>query len=176
MSATMTSKLMVTPETQEKAALMERLLQGERITTIRHSGRWMDIGIICLAGFAGFTFWDLRPAHLVVTWLIFAIGVSLVRLTMSWTYGWFVLTEAGRRTWQDSFLALTVTLGIIWGLGGWLFFAPNSTVHRVALVALLLIVAAVPALALATHRHVYVSYLAAMFSPLMVRFISAFSF
>ena len=176
MSAMMTSKLVMTPEAPDKAAVVERLLQGERISTIRHSGRWMDIGIICLAGFTAFTFWDIRPAQLTVTWLAFAIGVSLVRLLMSWTYGWFVLTEAGRRTWQDSFLALTVTLGIIWGLGGWLFFAPNSMVHQVALVALLLIVGSIPALALSTHRQVYVSYLAAMFSPLMVRFISAFSF
>ena len=175
MSAMMTSKLVV-PEAQDKDALVERLLQGERITAIRHSGRWMDIAIICLAGFAAFAFWDVTPVHLMVTWLLFAVGVSMVRLAMSWTYRWFVLTEAGRRTWQDAFLALTVTLGIIWGLGGWLFFEPNSTVHQVALVALLLIVGALPALALSTHRQVYVSYLAAMFSPLMVRFISAFSF
>ncbi|HSN17336.1 MAG TPA: EAL domain-containing protein [Gammaproteobacteria bacterium] len=176
MSASMTSKLVVTPEAPAKAAVEERLLQGERITTIRHSGRWMDIGIICLAGFAAFAFWEVRPPHLMVTWLVFAIGISMVRLIMSWTYNWFVLTESGRRTWQDAFLALTVTLGIVWGLGGWLFFEPNSMVHWVALLALLLMVGTIPVFALSTHRQVYVSYLAAMFSPLMVKFISMFSF
>ena len=165
----------VEPNTAKAAGTTERILQSERIGALRQAGRWIDFAIVCAAVLAALAFWGSRPAHLMVAWLLFAIGISLVRLTMSWTYDWFVLTESGRKTWQDAFLSLTVTLGIVWGLGGWMFFHRDSVLGQVALVAILLTVAALPALALVTHRHVYVSYLAALFSPLLVRLLGSFS-
>ena len=160
----------------DTATNIERILQAERIGTLRYFGRWIDIAVLCAAVLVAVTFWNLTPTHLMVAWLVFATGISLIRLIMSWSYGWFVLTEPGRKTWQDSFLAITVGVGIIWGLGGWLFFEEGSLVNQVALIALLSTVAAFPVMVLATHRHVYVSYLAALFGPLLVKLIAVFSF
>ena len=159
-----------------RAAEMEqRLLRSERIATMRHFGRWIDFAVMGAAMLAVIAFWPERPPHLMIAWLTAAIGISLVRLIMSWTYGWFVLTEAGRNTWQDIFLAITLALGALWGLGGWLFYHPDSMVHQVALMAILLTVAAMPAMVLATHRHVYVAYLTALLGPLVVKLVAAFS-
>ena len=132
--------------------------------------------MLCAVVLAGFAFWGVRPANIMVTWLSCAIGVSLVRLFMSWTYRWFVLTELGRKTWQDTFMTVTLVLGGLWGLAGWLFFVPDSDVHEVALIALLAAVAALPAFALATHRHIYVSYITVLFGPLLVKLVASFSF
>ena len=158
------------------ADTVERLLQAERTGAIRHFGRWIDLAMLCAVALVSLAFWGARPTHIMVTWLGCTIGVALVQLVMSWTYGWFVLTEAGRKTWQDTFMTVTLVLGALWGLAGWLFFAQDSAVHEVALIALLAAVAALPALALATHRHIYVSYLALLFGPLLVKLVASFSF
>ena len=164
------------PSAAESTATIERLLQSERTGVIRHFGRWIDLAMLCAAVLASLAFWELRPVNIMVTWLSCAVGISLVRLIMSWTYGWFVLTESGRKTWQDTFMTVTLVLGALWGLAGWLFFAQDSTVHEVALIALLAAVAALPALALATHRHVYVSYITVLFGPLLIKLVGSFSF
>lgn len=175
MGAAMTksTKLVVT---QDERPDPERILQSERISTIRSVGRWIDVGAMSLAILAALAFWPATPHGMVIGWLACVLAVSLARLALSWAYPLLVLNESARRTWQDVFLVMSVGLGVLWGLGGWIFFEPDSTVHQIALVALLVARAAMPSMVLATHRHVYLSYLAALFGPLLVRLISLFSF
>ncbi|MGE5625856.1 MAG: putative bifunctional diguanylate cyclase/phosphodiesterase [Bacillota bacterium] len=154
----------------------ERILQSERIGTLRHFGRWIDVAGICAAALAALAFWPETAHARVVAWLIWICAVSGLRLAMSWTYGWFVLTEPGRKTWQDLFLLVSVGLGFLWGMGGWIFFKPDSTVHQIALTALLATMALLPAIVLSTHRIVYLSYLAAVFTPVIMRLLIAFDY
>ncbi|HEX7964489.1 MAG TPA: EAL domain-containing protein [Gammaproteobacteria bacterium] len=170
MSAVMTSKkLVVTPEAQPSA---ERILQSERVGVLRHLGRWIDIGAMGLALLAALAFWSSTPHAVVVAWLTGALALSLGRLVLSWAFPLLVLSESARRTWQDVFMVLSLGLGILWGLGGWIFFEPGSTVHQIALVALLVARAAMPTMVLATHRHIYLTYLGALFGPLLLRLVA----
>ena len=163
-------------EKAEVSGEVESILQAERIGTLRHFGRWIDLAGMCAAILAGLAFWPETAHHRVIAWLIWIAAVSSLRLVMSWTYSWFVLTEPGRKTWQDLFLLVSVGVGFLWGLGGWIFFKPDSTVHQIALTALLATISALPAIALSTHRIIYLSYLAAVFTPVTMRLLFAFDY
>ena len=152
----------------------ERILHSERIGVLRHFGRWIDVAGMCAATLAALAFWSETPHNRVIAWFIWITAVSALRLVMSWTYSYFVFTESGRKTWQDLFLLVSIGIGILWGMGGWIFFKPDSMVHQIALTALLATMAALPAIVLSTHRQIYLSYLAVLFAPMVMRLLTVF--
>jgi len=171
MSKMKSDKLVVEAEEQPD---IQRILQSERIGSLRQFGRWIDVAGMCAVVLVGLAFWSETPRNRMVAWLIWITAVSGLRLVMSWTYSFFVLTESGRKTWRDLFLLVSVGIGILWGMGGWIFFKPDSMVHQIALTALLATMAALPAIVLSTHRQIYLSYLAALFAPMLMRLLTVF--
>jgi len=71
-------------------------------------------------------FWGVRPAWLILSWLVLYLAVSVARLMLTRAYWRAPLAQRYRDGWYRGFCLLSCAAGAVWGVTPWLLF--DSTV------------------------------------------------
>ena len=142
-----------------------------RVNTLRKFGQWTDLGVMCAAALALAAFWPEIDHTVMLAWTGCMALVSTARITLSWRSDATVQVLQVAERWQRVFVALTFTLGIVWGAAGWFMFQSGAVQHQVTLMVLLAAMAGLPAMMLASDLKFYVLYLLMLFVPMDVQLL-----
>ena len=124
------------------------------------------IGMVLMAGI----FWPLAPTAHIVGWLLVGAVLWFVRL---WHYLRFLRRpEASAdtlRAWRNSWKALVLAQGAMWGVAAWLFWGLGSPFHMVSLIVIVVSYCLGSVQLLATQPRVFVAFISLVLAPTILR-------
>ncbi len=125
------------------------------------------LALILVAGTAG-----AHPNRLHVAWLSAMLVVAVGRVILNLAFARAKPASVALPRWRTLFILGSTAGGVVWGAAGWYYFATEAPHARLLLVMILVGLNAGAARSLASVPLSYRIYVAATFSPLMIRFLT----
>lgn len=116
-------------------------------------------------------FWHTHEPNMLIAWFIAMLLEALIRLRVARAYRAAAATPTQIGRWSRSWIAMSAIAGSLWGAAGVLFFAPQSPLLQLVLVAVILGVTFGSLTLYASHRPALLAFLPPALLPLIVRMI-----
>jgi two-component system, sensor histidine kinase len=117
-------------------------------------------------------FWHTHDPNMLITWFIAMLLEALIRLRVARAYRAAAATPTQIGRWSRSWVAMSAIAGGLWGTAGVLFFAPQSPLLQLVLVAVILGVTFGSLTLYASHRPALLAFLPPALLPLIARMIA----
>jgi signal transduction histidine kinase/CheY-like chemotaxis protein len=124
------------------------------------------IGMCLMAGI----FWSLAVPEFLFGWLGVGATLWLLRLAHFLRYRRQPDADAATlRAWRDSWKALVLSQGVMWGIAVWLFWGLGTPYHGVALILIVYSYCLGSVQLLATQRRVFLGFISLVLVPTILR-------
>ncbi|HUN93658.1 MAG TPA: hybrid sensor histidine kinase/response regulator [Burkholderiaceae bacterium] len=117
-------------------------------------------------------FWHTHDPNMLIAWFIAMLLEALIRLRVARAYRAAAATPTQIGRWSRSWVAMSAVAGGLWGAAGVLFFAPQSPLLQLVLVAVILGVTFGSLTLYASHRPALLAFLPPALLPLIARMIA----
>ncbi|HEU0205023.1 MAG TPA: HAMP domain-containing sensor histidine kinase, partial [Burkholderiaceae bacterium] len=158
----------IAPETREQR--QEKILAGVIASVYRQvpqSVLGSIVGGVALIA----VFWHTHDQNILLAWFIAMLLESLTRLRVARAFRNSGNEVEKVRAWASRWVGLSAFAGLLWGMAGVLFFAPNNELQQLVLVAVVLGVAFGSLTLYATHRPALFAFLPLALLPLIGRMV-----
>jgi two-component system, sensor histidine kinase len=155
-------------ETREQRK--EKILAGVMASVYRQVPQSVLVSIVGAFAIV-MVLWHTMNQNILMGWFVLILCESLARVRVAYKFRQAAQVVDQVQRWANTWVALAVVAGALWGVAGFMFFSYDQPLHQVVLVAVVLSVAFGSLTLYASHQPAFYSFMLLAVLPLIARMV-----